>query len=167
MSLFTTPRLSFRPFVTADLEQLAVLSADPIGSRYVGDGQPLTRAQTAQWIHNSTQNIATHGYGTGAVSCLETDRLIGWAGIARPGDGTEEVIYGLGRDYWGQGYGTELLGGLIQWAREDLCLPELRATVDPANEASIQMLRNAGFELRKTGYGGDPDSNLYCLPLNS
>lgn len=166
-TVFVTERLLFRLFEPADAAELERISADELTRRYVGDGSVLSREQCEQWIRNSRDNVSRHGYGTGAVVLRESGALIGWAGMARPGDGTEEVIYGLDRDYWGRGLGTELLGGLVAWARDTLSLPELRATVAMQNDASIRMLRKFGFALRDGCHDGDPETHLYVLELDT
>lgn len=158
---FETARLRFRTFLSEDLDRLAAINADVETSRYVGDGEPLSRDQTRQWIENSRENVARFGYGTGAVVLRETGELIGWSGIARPDEGGEEILYGFYRDYWGQGFGTELLGGLLDWAWRTLGLGELRATVHRHNGASIRMLESAGFVLADDRYDDDPDTLLY------
>ena len=84
MIFFRTQRLLFRRFEPDDLDVLAHLSADEEVSRYVGDGQPLSRELTRQWIDNSRANVARFGYGPGAIED-EEGALIGWGGIARPG----------------------------------------------------------------------------------
>ncbi len=158
---FETSRLRFRSFVIEDLDRLAEISADEATSRYVGDGKPLSRTLTRQWIDNSLENVERFGYGTGAVIEKQSGELIGWSGIARPEEGGEEILYGLYRDYWGQGFGTELLAGLLDWAWQVLALGELRATVDRRNNASVRMLENAGFVLADDRYDGDPNTLLY------
>lgn len=165
MNVFETARLSFRVFEPEDLEELARINADVETSRYVGDGEPLTREQTRQWIENSRRNVAEHGYGTGAVVLRASGALIGWAGIARPGDGTEEIIYGFDRPYWGQGLGSELIAALIDWAVGTLGFTELRATVHPDNAASVAMLERQGFNLAEVAYDGDPEVSLYVLSV--
>jgi RimJ/RimL family protein N-acetyltransferase len=161
MNEFSTERLLFRSFELEDLERLAFISADEETSRYVGDGQPLSRDLTREWIANSRENVARYGYGTGAVVLRETAELIGWSGIARPDEGGEEILYGLYRDYWGQGLGTELLDGLLTWAWNSLAFVELRATVHRRNVASVRMLENAGFVLADDRYDDDPNTLLY------
>jgi RimJ/RimL family protein N-acetyltransferase len=158
---FETERLQFRTFLTEDLEPLARINADRKTSRYVGDGKPLSRELTRQWIENSRENVARHGYGTGAVVLRATGELIGWSGIARPEEGGEEILYGFDRGYWGRGLGTELLAGLMRWARDVLRLTELRATVHRDNAASVAMLERAGFALADDRYDGDPDTLLF------
>lgn len=164
-SIFETDRLRFRVFTEDDLDALARINADEETSRYVGDGTPLSRAETRQWIENSRRNVARYGYGTGAVVERQSGALIGWAGVARPADGSEEIIYGFDRNCWGMGYGTELLGGLMEWAQHVLGIRELRATVYADNAASIAMLRRRGFNLADDCYQGDPDTHLYVARL--
>ena len=161
MNGFATERLLYRTFELEDLDRLAYISADAATSRYVGDGQPLSRELTRQWIENSRENVARFGYGTGAVVLRQTGELIGWSGIARPEEGGEEILYGLYREFWGQGLGTELLAGLLGWAWQTLNLAELRATVHRDNEASIRMLERAGFALADDCYDNDPSTRLY------
>ncbi|MGX1788336.1 GNAT family N-acetyltransferase [Bosea sp. NPDC055332] len=159
-SQLVTARLAVRPFVIADGPLLVALFADPDVHRFVDDGQPLAPDVAALWIERSAANLERFGYGTGAVVERASGELIGWAGFARPGDGTEEVIYGLRRASWGRGLGRELLAGLVAFAGERGIAP-VRATVDPANGASVHLLRRAGFALAAQGYRGEAGSDLY------
>ncbi len=143
---FETERLVFRPFEAADLDALAAINADPEVLRFVGDGKPIDRATTALWIERSRANVARHGSGTGAVVERASGALIGWAGVARPKGQPPEIIYGFAKAYWGRGLGRELLGALVDWAAP-LVGPELRATADLRNVASITLLDRAGFRL--------------------
>ena len=159
-SQLVTERLAVRPFVATDAPLLVALFADPEVHRFVDDGQPLAPDVAALWIERSAANLERFGFGTGAVVERASGELIGWAGFARPGDGTEEVIYGLRRADWGRGLGKELLAGLVAFADERGLSP-IRATVDPANGASVHLLRQAGFVLAEPRYCGDPRADLY------
>lgn len=156
-----TERLVIRPFVAADAEPIVALFADPRVHRFVGDGVALSIDDARLWIERSLENIDRHGYGTGAVVLRDFPDLIGWAGFARPGDGSEEIIYGLAADHWAHGYGREILIALLSFADARGVSP-IRATVDPQNLASIRLLDTAGFQLMERGYRGDADSDLYC-----
>lgn len=159
-SQLQTARLIVRPFVAADAPLLVAVFADPEVPRFVDEGQPLAPDVAAFWIERSAANLECFGYGTGAVIERAGGELIGWAGFARPGDGTQEVIYGLRRASWGRGLGKELLAGLVAFAGERGIVP-IRATVDPANSISVHILRQAGFARAEQGYGGNARSDLY------
>lgn len=161
-SQLVTARLAVRPFTASDTALLVALFADPQVHRFVDDGQPLAADVAALWVERSAANLARFGYGTGAVVERASGELIGWAGFARPDDGTQEVVYGLRRASWGRGLGKELLAGLLTFAAERGITP-VRATVDPANSVSVHLLRQAGFVLAEQGYGGDAGSDLYLL----
>lgn len=164
MTAFQTPRLIVRPFQPEDLNALAAIAGDPAVMRFVGDGQPLDRAATAEWIARSRENVDRHGYGTAAVLDRESGALIGWAGMARPSEGGEELIYGLSRAWQGRGLGREILNGLI-WAARERGATELRALIYPDNHASAAMLTRADFTLADTAYEGEDDTHLYVLEL--
>lgn len=157
-----TPRLAIRPFAPGDASWLVALFADPAVARFVGDGEPLSRSEAELWVRRSRENLAAFGYGTGAVIERASGRPIGWAGFARPGDGSEEIVYGLAAAHWRQGYGREIVAALVGFAAGRGIDP-VHATVDPANLASIRLLEAHGFALAERGHKGDPGSDLYRL----
>jgi ribosomal-protein-alanine N-acetyltransferase len=159
-SQLVTTRLAVRPFMASDASLLVTLFVDPEVHRFVDDGQPLAADVAALWVERSAANLERFGYGTGAVVERASGELIGWAGFARPDDGTQEVVYGLRRASWGRGLGKELLAGLVAFAGERGIAP-VRATVDPANSVSVHLLRQAGFVLAEPGYRGDARADLY------
>lgn len=160
VEFFRTARLRFRPFAAGDLDDLFRLASDPAVIRYVGDGRPLDRATTSLWIDRSRENVARHGYGTGALTLLEADRLIGWAGFARPEGEPEELVYALDPALWGQGLGREALDGVVAYGFGRLGLTEVRAQTHPENLVSQHMLRRAGFEEQPPP---DEDVRLFVL----
>lgn len=155
-----TPRLIIRPFVATDAVTLVALFADPLVARFVDDGTALSAEDAALWVVRSAENLARHGYGTGAVVRKEDGLMIGWAGVARPADGSQEIIYGLARAFWRRGYGGEILSALVEFAAGRGIDP-VRATVDPRNLISVRLLTGRGFTLAARGHDGDPDSDLY------
>lgn len=164
MTAFQTSRLTVRPFEPEDLDALAAIACDPQVMRFVGDGRPLDRAGAAEWIARSRENVARHGYGTAAVLERKGGVLVGWAGVARPPEGGEELIYGLAPAWQGQGLGREILDGLIAAARARGGR-QLRALIYPDNHASAAMLTRAGFTLADTAYEGEDDTHLYVLEI--
>lgn len=162
-SELATARLRIRPFEARDRPALVALFGDPLVARYVDDGGPLDAATAELWITRSRDNLAKHGYGTGAVVELCSGALIGWAGFARPERGDQEIIYGLAADRWGRGYGRELVQALLHFARERGIKP-IKATVHPENDASIKLLRSAGFRRIIGSTDEDARTHVYCHP---
>ncbi len=161
-STLPTERLEIRPFAASDSERLIALFEDPQVHRFVDDGGPLSREVAAEWVANSRANLERYGYGTGAIVERASNRLVGWAGIARPPGDLAEIIYGFERSAWGKGYGREVLNALIAFSREQGELP-VRATVDVGNARSVKLLEAAGFRRTSDCYKGDSATLLYEL----
>jgi ribosomal-protein-alanine N-acetyltransferase len=159
-SALVTPSLQVRPFRGDDVAALVALFADPQVARYVDDGSALSEEMAWLWIEKSTANLETYGFGTGAVTRRGGQEVIGWAGIARPDDAPEEIIYGLARAHWGRGFGTELVTALSNFATSRGLVP-VRASVHVDNQASTRLLLRAGFAVADRAYRGDPQSRLY------
>lgn len=85
----------------------------------------------------------------GATDGGRAGPVIGMIGL-RPGRELDHLGFVLARDRWGRGYATEALRRVLQEATDRVGLPEVRATVHPANRASMRVLEKAG--LRRTGY---------------
>jgi ribosomal-protein-alanine N-acetyltransferase len=68
-------------------------------------------------------------------------RVIGKAGLYR----FPAVGYILHPDYWGRGFAGEALGAVIGRAFAVHGLSQLKADVDPRNEASLRLLKRLGF----------------------
>ncbi len=144
--LFETDRLIVRQFTPRDAAALAAVCADPQVMRYVGDGNPLSRAEVEQWIAICRQKYAERGYGAAAVIEKTTNRLIGYCGVIRaPGNDFDELIYGFDRTAWGQGYATEAGRAMIAYVFERSTLDRIYATIHPDNQPSIKVVEKLGF----------------------
>ena len=55
------------------------------------------------------------------------------------------IGYIIAEQSWGRGLATELLAGLIEWARAKPSIHTLTGGVDLSNQASVQVLVNSGF----------------------
>ncbi|MFC4160951.1 GNAT family N-acetyltransferase [Chitinimonas lacunae] len=158
-------RLRLRPWHEDDLDVFAALTADPQVVRYVGDGQPLDRAQTAYWLEQANRNRRRWGLGTHAIIERASDRPIGWAGLIHndnaPAPMAAEIIYALAPDCWGRGYGSELVAALVDWAWQQRGLASLLATVDPDNAGSIRVLQRNGFVFEQIAEEADGAKTAY------
>ena len=159
-----TDRVVVRSLAPDDLDAFAAVTGDPELMRYVGDGTPLSRQQTAEWIDITARNQLRDGWTTWAVADRTTDELIGYAGLVHGDEDSIEVTYVLGRDHWGSGIAGGIVAALVDHAFGVRGLPELRATIDPRNAASRRVVERAGFRAaaERTDQHGQPEI-LYVL----
>lgn len=141
-AVIETARLRLRPLADGDLDALSAITSDPAVMAFVGDGQPLNRASTAEWIANAARSLPKTGHGSRAVIHGLSGALIGWAGLVwRADDELVELIYGFARPFWRQGFATEAAGALIEASQAS----SIDATIDPDNAASRRILDRLGF----------------------
>jgi [ribosomal protein S5]-alanine N-acetyltransferase len=57
-----------------------------------------------------------------------------------------DLGYGLARRYWGQGYTTEAVKALVQWALDQESIFRVWATCDVDNLASARVMEKAGMQ---------------------
>ncbi len=79
---------------------------------------------------------------------LETERVI-IGGVCFKGppdeDGAVEIGYGIEPEYWNQGYTTEALIALLDWARVQPGVKLFKASTELENAASHAILKKLGF----------------------
>ncbi len=141
MRPITTPRLVLRPLVADDAAHFArLLGPDPVAVQQMAQmPDPCTEPAARAWIE------ARLGPGASVFAILR--RSDGeFLGVAGYGGQTEmpEMGYWLGAPYRGQGYTTEAIKALLEFARQ-AGVPRLHADTFPGNPASERVLAKAGF----------------------
>lgn len=145
--LFTTARLAVRRLAEHDLDAMHAVYGDADAMRWVGDGQPLARAQCEEWLAVTRRNYATRGYGMNAVVERGSGAVVGFCGLVHPGGQAEaEIKYALLRARWGRGLASELAAALLAHGAAAHGLRRVIATVAPDNLASQRVLRKAGMQ---------------------
>ncbi len=79
------------------------------------------------------------------VDATDTGLMMGLVFMYIADDQTAHIGYLLGEQYWKKGYGSELLTGVIEFARDQLQWRKLIAGVDINNQASTKLLLKLGF----------------------
>lgn len=144
---FITARLLVRRWCDSDLDALLAVYGDVDAMRWVGDGKPLTTEQCVKWLEVTRSNYEKRGYGMFAIEQRDIAGVIGFCGIVHPGGQVEpEVKYSYLRQYWGRGFATEALAGLLKYASEAHGLLFIIATAAPANTNSHRVLIKAGMQ---------------------
>ena len=152
MIVFTTERLLVRHLEDDDFEALYALCSDPEVTQYMGDNNPLTSEQTAEWIKTSQKNYLHQGYGCFAITSRPAGPLIGFGGLVRTHDSTgAEIIYAFSRSSRGHGLATEFSRAMLAAGFEHWHLPRIEATIDPRNTASIRVIEKLAMTFVRSG----------------
>lgn len=136
-----TERLILRAPELSDAPRIARYAADP-GVARMTCSFPLqqTTVGAEGWIL-IRQAVAKLGQGASFAIELPGEGLVGLIGAHRRGD-KAEIGYWLGRPWWGRGYATEAVRGIVPFARD---LGAVIADHFADNPASGRALEKAGF----------------------
>lgn len=134
-----TKRLILRLPTTDDCEAFQTWCGNPDNTRYMSFG-PNTVEQTLEWLSRAKPCKDF------AVVLKETGAVIGSCGIYPNGANySGELGWVLHKDYWKQGYGTELGGELIRYGFEDLKLGRIQAPCAAVNYGSYRVMERNGM----------------------
>ncbi|MEU7580248.1 GNAT family N-acetyltransferase [Streptomyces sp. NPDC041068] len=139
-------RLSLSPYVAADEADFVALFQDEAVGRWFGDGIQSAEDDRALFGRLFSLVYAEERFPVWAVR--HEGRYAGHAEI-KPSpeewlDG-HEIVYGLTKESWGLGLGTELARLLTSYGHETLGLAEVHATVDSENAPSLSVLKRLGY----------------------
>jgi len=82
------------------------------------------------------------------------DSVIGFIFLYESDNATAHLGYLLAESSWHQGYGSELLFGLLESCRDNQLVEKLIGGVDAGNIASVKLLEKVGFVATKEGDNG-------------
>ena len=153
-----TERLLLRPFKQDDFEDYARITAYPDVMRYIGNGQPLSRADAWRSMAVHLGHWQLRGYGMWGAELKETGRVIGRIGLYFPESWPGlEVGWLLDRACWGQGLAAEGGRAALDYAFRELQVDHVISIIHPENRASIRVAEKIGerFEEKGTLNGTD------------
>ena len=135
-----TERLVLKKLVNADKERLVSLIGDFMVSKTLSNvPHPYTFDDADEWlkiVDNEEFNL----------NIFLNDDLIGGVGLTPTEDDFCELGYWLGIEYWGQGYATESVRGLLSYAATNTPCEKFKANVYKENVASAKVLEKNGFK---------------------
>ncbi|HKW46065.1 MAG TPA: GNAT family N-acetyltransferase [Gemmatimonadaceae bacterium] len=161
----STDRLILRAFTPSDFEEYAPIMADPAVTQFLGEGQPLSRADAWRQMAMILGHWMLRGFGLWAVEHRESGRLLGRIGCHEPeGFPAFEVGYVLAREAWGNGYAREGAAASLQFARDTLQRREITSIIRPANTGSIRVATSLGARAAETVEFFGAPSTVYRYP---
>ena len=109
---------------------------------------PYGRADAQEWINTLA---AVDGNVTLAVTLKENGVLVGACGYSRRGDATPELGYWIGEPHWNQGFATEAVRAVIDYAFAAAQLGALTSSCRVNNAASRRVIEKCGFQWSGAG----------------
>lgn len=138
--IFKTPRLSVRSFAASEWQRLQDIGGQAKVARMMASlKSPWPKADVQAWMRRR-QYQGKLGFGAGIH--LGDDPMIGFVGI---GGDPANCAFAIDPDYWGKGYATEALRGLLTYCFNHLGLQTVEADHFTDNPRSCYVLRNMGF----------------------
>lgn len=141
----TTPRLLLRPLRTADAAVIHGYRNDPDAARYQDWSLPYAMATAEQLVTEQADILAPVPGDWIQMGVDHEGELIGDLAVGLDGSGTMATIgYTLRPEHWGQGFGSEAVGALVD-ALFERGVVRVVATIDPENIRSARLLERLGF----------------------
>lgn len=164
-----TERLNLRNYEKADLNFIISIWNDPEMGKYMPDPSIENMDEEYRKVYETLEEDEECCY---LISeCLATGERIGTCSFVASEDGsTYDLGYCVHMKFWRNGYGTETLQGMIDYAKS--CgAKKITASVNKKNEASNAIMRKLGFNIvgeskfKKIGTDSIMESYLYSLEL--
>jgi len=148
-------RLYLRPIEAEDLPLVRRWANDPDVRRLTGEALPMSKAGADEFLERVRQDKERVWF---VVVLKEGDRVIGEAGLLRmfhPWRNTDLSIIIGDKDAWGQGYGTEAILLLLDYAFGYLGFHRVSLGVVGFNERALRFYEKVGFKregVQRDGY---------------
>jgi RimJ/RimL family protein N-acetyltransferase len=161
-----TRRLVLRAPIRGDVPELVKLADNRNIAQWLSRlPSPYTRADGIAFVEITSQRADERPY---AITLEGTGQFIGVVGLSFPVNQPPELGYWLGEPYWGQGYMSEAIRGLLDAAHQTREFPLIRSRAVAENEVSLHLLEKAGFKRvgkEKRAEGPFQDKTLILLEL--
>jgi ribosomal-protein-alanine N-acetyltransferase len=97
------------------------------------------------------------------ITDKNTGRQLGWCGVGSLdfNHNLKEIFYLIGRPYWGMGYASEAIKGLLEYCKNTLEIEEISAVVKPGNKASKRIIEKLEFNYEYTISGLSDEYDFY------
>jgi ribosomal-protein-alanine N-acetyltransferase len=141
MNQIKTKRLVLKkPAKTINKKLIASQIGDWEVAKWLSDvPYPYTEQNAEEWLNNINHDDLT-------FSIFMNDSLIGGVGVSLEEDNKLDLGYWIGKEYWGNGYATETVKGLIKYVKEETSFKQITACYIKGNTTSANVLRKLGFE---------------------
>ena len=140
--LFTDgERVALHTIEEEDVDFLQKLVNDPQVRRGLGTTDPITRNEEAEWVDSLDEAEGFH------FLVVADGEPVGTAGLSDVNEvwGVAEAGYFVHPDHWDEGYATDALRTLCEFAVEERRLEKVVAWAYETNPASRKVIEKVGF----------------------
>ncbi|MBC8069477.1 MAG: GNAT family N-acetyltransferase [Deltaproteobacteria bacterium] len=147
--MISTARLLLRPFRIEDAETVQKLAGDPeVAATTLTLPQPYSREAAVTWIASHDPASLAGTGETFAITRAVDSALLGAVGLqVQARHRRADLGYWVGREFWGCGFATEAVLGVLRFAFVELNLHRVTAAVLGGNVASARVLQKVGMTL--------------------
>ncbi|HEY9261764.1 GNAT family protein [Chitinophaga sp.] len=141
----STQRLLLQPVTAADIPVIHRLHSMPETDEYNTLGIPGSIAVTTEVVNGWCNDLMQKVW---SITLMDTREFIGLAAMVFKASrfSSAEIWYKFDVAYWGKGFATEAVEGLLQYAFEDLQLHRVEAGCAVDNIGSARVLEKAGMQ---------------------
>ena len=144
-----TQRMGLALLCREDLDYLLPLEQDPVVKQFFPDG-PRDLVKTNDMINRFISNYENHGLPCFLLFDLKNHAFIGRAGFGLTETGETEVGYVLHQAFWSQGFASEAVSALLQYAKEHIKVDYIIAYADLNNVGSFRVMEKCGMVYYQT-----------------
>ncbi len=165
--IFETKRLLVRKLEMDDIVPFHEMQGNINVMRYVRDKE-MTYEEDKQDLVDLIEkyDIENNDFWIYALERKQDSQFVGSIAFIKDDENQDEIGYRFLEKYWGNGYGNEILKGMIFYAK-NVGFKKLIACVSPDNIASEKMIQKAKFQFVKNYISKDLQipENKYILEL--
>lgn len=149
---FETDRLRLRKFTLDDTRFIVSLLNSPGWLQFIGDRNVKTEDQAKAYLENGPiKSYSVNGYGLSLVERKEDNTSVGMCGILkRDYLDNPDIGFAFLPEFQGKGYAFEIADATLQYAKNQLNIPNISAITVPGNLRSIQLLEKIGLKFIST-----------------
>lgn len=150
MTHLETKRLTLKPYQMEQAERVRELAGNPAVAQTTFVPEPYTLDMAKEWIR-SHQEWIDKGEAYPLAITKKDGELLGTMTLRVDKQHQKgELVYWIGKPYWGHGYATEAAKRMITFGIKDLALNRIHASTLGMNPASSRVLQKAGMTLEGT-----------------
>ena len=138
-----TERLTLRRFRLTDVDDVVAFANDEEWQHFLPLPYPYERVHGEQFVAKS---FLRDWKSEPAFAIVLDDTVIGEINLSiDKRRQNAEMGYAIAREHWGNGYATETVRAVVNWAFEALCLAKISAVAIVENERSWRVMERIGM----------------------